>query len=45
MSIPAATPDDVQRFPSTTQRAEGTHVTFRPWLEAQLKDCLFEVAR
>ena len=45
MSIPAATPDEVHRFRSSTQRASGTHSTSRPWALAQPKARLLDVAR
>jgi hypothetical protein len=45
MSMPAATPEDVQRSRSWTQRAFATQVTSSPWLDAHANVSLFEVAR
>ena len=44
MSIPAATPEDVQRSRSSTQRARRIQRTSSPCVRTQSKARLFEVA-
>jgi hypothetical protein len=45
MSVPAETPEDVAKGPSSTQRASVFQSTFSLWLWASWKNILFEVAR
>ena len=45
MSMPAATPDDVHRSRSSTQRARASQWTFGPCRTAQANARLLEVAR
>ena len=45
MSVPAETPEDVAKGPSSTQRAAVTQFTRSPWLRASWKNILLEVAR
>jgi hypothetical protein len=45
MSVPAETPEEVAKEPSSTQRAASTHFTRSLWLRATWRNILFEVAR
>src|SRR5687767_10142866 len=44
MSIPAETPEEVTMFPSSTQRARLTHLTFGQGVVARDQKALFVVA-